>query len=92
LGGVSTLTVVVTLTQLVQLVPSAVIITVYVPEETPGPIMKVADPAAMVPGVVKIHGVGEVTRPAVVEVIVHVVERLSNPDPVMLTLVPAGPS
>jgi hypothetical protein len=54
--------------------------------------MKVADPAAMVPGVVKIHGVGEVTRPAVVEVIVHVVERLSNPDPVMLTLVPAGPS
>lgn len=65
-------------------------ITVYVPDATPAPITNV-------PGVVIVpapitHAVGEDTRPAVRDVRVQLVDPVSNPDPLMLILVPAAPS
>jgi len=85
LGNARTVTVVVTLTLL-----SVVKIIVYVPAATPAPITKVPGTVIDPPAIV--HGVGEVTSPAVVEVMVHVVEAASNPDPLTLIVVPGGPS
>ena len=54
--------------------------------------MNVAAPVIEVP--VNVQAVGEVTSPAVAELREQVVEPgvVSNPDPVILIMVPAGPS
>lgn len=70
---------------------SVVIIIVYVPDEIPDPIMN--EPATLMDPPRMPHITGLVTSPAVVEVIeVQPVAAALNPDPVMDTTVPGGPS
>ena len=70
----------------------SVILTVYVPAPTLPPITNDAAVMALGDALSNVHAPGEVTSPAVVDVIVQVVAADENPEPVIVIVVPAGPS